>query len=115
VDPSQRLFVYRAGRALVLGVLAMAAAAWLISLPAVLGALAGGVVPAALAPRARRPRRFVTVTLACAALGALAASYIFGTGAPGMRLARGLVAALAGGPWLVVVGFVRWTRARAVH
>jgi len=108
-------FTYRAYRALALGTFAMVGAAWLVSVPAVLGALAGGIVPATLAPRARRLRTPLFATLAAAAVGALAAALWFGHGTMGRRLLAALIGTLAAGPWLVVVGFIRWVRARSVE
>jgi len=114
-DPSRSMFRYRAGRALALGAFAMVGAAWLVSLPAVLGALAGGVAPATLAPRARRLRTALVAIATAAAAGAFAGALLFGQGTQGRRLLAGLVATLAAGPWLVVVGFIRWVRARATE
>lgn len=111
-NSARNVFTYRAYRALALGTFAMVGAAWLLSVPAVLGALAGGIVPAALAPRARRLRTPLIVTLLTAAVGAVAAALWFGHGTTAMRLLTGLIATLAAGPWLVVVGFLRWVRAR---
>ena len=114
-DPSRSMFSYRAGRALALGAFAMVGAAWLVSLPAVLGALAGGVVPATLAPRARRLRTALITIAAAGAAGALAGALLFGQGTQGRRLLGAVVATLAAGPWLVVVGFIRWVRARSAE
>lgn len=111
-NPSRNLFNYRAYRALGLGTFAMVGAAWLVSVPAVLGALAGGIVPATLAPRARLLRTPLLVILAGAAAGAVAAALWFGHGTAAIRLLAALVATLAAGPFLVVVGFIRWVRAR---
>ena len=113
-NPSRNLFTYRAYRALALGTFAMVGAAWLVSVPAVLGALAGGIIPAVLADRARRLRTPLFVTLATAAVGAFAASLWFGNGTTAARLVAGLIGTLAAGPWLVVIGFIRWVRARTV-
>jgi hypothetical protein len=111
-DASQRLLAFRATRALILGVLAMAAAAWLVSLPAVVVGLACGVVPALLIPRSRALRAPIIATLTAAVAGALAGSLLLGHGSPAMRMLGGLVTSLAVAPWLVVLGFVLWLRAR---
>lgn len=111
-DASQRLLAFRATRALILGVLAMGAAAWLISLPAVVVGLACGVVPALLIPRSRTLRAPIIATLAAAIAGALAGSLLLGHGSTAMRTLSGLVTSLAVAPWLVVLGFVLWIRAQ---
>jgi hypothetical protein len=110
-DASQRLLAYRATRALILGVLAMGAAAWLISLPAVVIGLACGLVPALLMPRSRGLRAPIMATLAAAITGALAGALLLGHGSTGMRALGALVTSLAVAPWLVVLGFVLWMRA----
>jgi len=110
-DASQRLHTFRAARALVLGVVTMAAAAWLLSLPAVIGGLACGIVPALLIARSRALRTPILATLATAIAGAVAASLLFGHGSTALRTLSGLITSLAVGPWLVVVGFVLWSRA----
>jgi hypothetical protein len=109
----QRLLAFRATRALVLGVIAMGAAAWLISLPAVLVGLACGVVPALFIARARTltPAPIIT-TLATGIAGASAGSLLLGHGTTTMRLLGGAVASLAVAPWLVVLGFTLWVRSR---
>jgi ribose/xylose/arabinose/galactoside ABC-type transport system permease subunit len=109
---SQRLLMFRATRALILGVLAMAAAAWLISLPAVVVGLACGVVPALLIARSRALPGPIIATLATAVAGAVAGSLFLGHGPTAMRTLGGLVTSLAVGPWLVVLGFVLWMRAQ---
>jgi hypothetical protein len=109
---SQRLVIFRATRALILGVLAMGAAAWLISLPAVVVGLACGVVPALLIPRSRALRAPIMTTLASAVGGALAGSLVLGHGSMAMRMLGALVTSLAVAPWLVVLGFVLWLRAQ---
>jgi hypothetical protein len=109
---SQRLLIFRATRALILGVLAMGAAAWLISLPAVVVGLACGVVPALLIPRSRALTAPIITTLACAIGGALAGSLLLGHGTTAMRMLGALVTSLAVAPWLVVLGFVLWLRAQ---
>jgi hypothetical protein len=109
---SQRLLIFRATRALILGVLAMGAAAWLISLPAVVGGLACGVVPALLIPRSRRLRGPILVTVVTAVTGAVAGALLFGHGPSILRTLGGLVTSLAVGPWLVVLGFSLWLRAQ---
>ena len=114
-DGSQRLLVFRATRALILGVMAMGAAAWLLSLPAVIAGLACGIVPALLIPRSRALRVPIIVTLATAIAGAAAGSLVFGHGPSGLRIVSGLIASLAVGPWLVVLGFVLWLRAQRVR
>lgn len=110
-DASQRLLTFRATRALILGVMAMGAAAFLLSLPAVVVGLACGVGPALLIPRSRTLRTPIIVTLATAIAGAAAGSLVFGHGPTGMRILAGLVASLAVAPWLVVLGFVLRLRA----
>lgn len=109
---SQRLLTFRAVRALILGVLAIAAAAWLISLPAVVVGLACGMVPALLIPRSRALRGPIIVTLVTAVTGAVAGSVLLGHGPTAMRALGGLVTSLAVAPWLVVLGFVLWMRAQ---
>jgi len=89
----------------------MGAAAWLVSLPAVLGGLACGVVPALLIPRSRALKTAIVTTLVAALGGALGGSLLFGNGSAGMRIVTGLVTSLAVGPWLVSLGFVLWIRA----
>lgn len=111
-NSARNVFTYRAYRALALGTFAMVGAAWLVSVAAVLGALAGGILPAALAPRAHRLRTALLVTLAAAAAGAFVASLWLGHGTTTARLIAGLIATFASGPWLVVIGFIRWVRAR---
>jgi hypothetical protein len=111
-DASERLLTFRATRALILGALAMGAAAWLISIPAVLIGLACGMVPALLIPRSQALRTPIIATLAAAIAGALTGSLLLGHGSPGMRVLGALVTSLAVGPWLVVLGFVLWMRAR---
>lgn len=113
-DASQRLLAYRATRALILGLMAMAAAAWLVSLPAVIAGLACGVVPALLIPRSRALRTAIIATLVAALAGAVGGSLFFGHGSTAIRTVTGLVASLAVGPWLVVLGFVLWIRANRV-
>ena len=112
VDSSQRLFTLRATRALVLGLLAMTAAAWLVTLPGVLTGLACGAAPALLTPRFRLLRMPIFSTLAATVSGAFAGSLLLGHGAPAVRLLGGLVASLAVAPWLVVLSLVLWARAR---
>ena len=90
----------------------MGAAAWLISLPAVVVGLACGVVPALLIPRSRTLRAPIIATLAAAIAGALAGSLLLGHGSTAMRTLSGLVTSLAVAPWLVVLGFVLWIRAQ---
>lgn len=110
-DASQRLHTFRATRALVLGVVTMAAAAWLLSLPAVVGGLACGIVPALLIPRSRALRTPIFTTFAVAIAGAVVGALLFGHGSTALRVLSGLIASLAVGPWLVVLGFVLWIRA----
>ena len=114
-DASQRLLAFRATRALILGVMAMGAAAWLVSLPAVVGGLVCGVVPALLIPRSRRLMAAIITTLVAALGGGLGGSLLFGHSSAGMRIITGLVASLAVGPWLVSLGFVLWIRANRVR
>ena len=109
---SQRLLAFRATRALILGAMAMGAAAWLVSLPAVIGGLICGIVPALLIPRSRAIRALIIATLTAAVTGALAGSLLFGHGPTTMRTLAGLVTSLAVGPWLVVLGFVLLMRGR---
>jgi hypothetical protein len=90
----------------------MGAAAWLISLPAVVVGLACGVVPALLIPRSTALRAPIITTLASAVGGALAGSLLLGHGSTTMRLLGALVTSLAVAPWLVVLGFVLRLRAR---
>jgi hypothetical protein len=109
---SQRLLAFRATRALILGGMAMGAAAWLVSLPAVVGGLTCGIVPALLIPRSRAIRAPIIATLIAAITGALAGSLLFGHGSTPMRALGGLVTSLAVAPWLVVLGFVLLMRGR---
>ena len=111
-DSSQRLMTFRAARALTLGVLAMSAAAWLVTVPGVLIGLACGAGPALLTPRFRLLRVPIFTTLAAAVVGAVVGSLLLGHGTATMRVLAGVVASLAVAPWLVVLGFVRWVRAR---
>jgi hypothetical protein len=111
-DGSQRLLAFRATRALGLGVMAMGAAAWLVSLPAVAGGLACGLLPALLMPRSRSLRTPIILTFAAAIAGGVAGSLLFGHGSATMRMLGGLVTSFAVGPWLVSLGFVLWLRAR---
>jgi len=90
----------------------MGAAAWLISLPAVVVGLGCGVVPALLIPRSRALKAPIITTLACAVGGALAGSLLLGHGSTAMQMLGALVTSLAVGPWLVVLGFVLWLRAQ---
>ena len=109
---SQRLLAFRATRALILGAMAMGAAAWLVSLPAIVGGLSCGIVPALLISRSRAIRIPIIATLIAAIAGALAGSLLFGHGSTAMRALGGLVTSLAVAPWLVVLGFVLLMRAR---
>jgi hypothetical protein len=95
--------------------MAMGAAAWLLSLPAVVTGLACGIVPALFIPRSRALRVPIIVTLAMAVAGAAAGSLLFGHGSSGLRILAGLIASLAVGPWLVVLGFVLWIRANRLR
>lgn len=114
-DASQRLLAFRATRALILGVMAMGAAAWLVSLPAVVGGLLCGIGPALLIPRSRTLRTPIIATLVAGVVGAAIGSLAFGHGSTAMRTVSGLVTSLAVGPWLVVLGFVLWIRARRME
>ena len=105
-------FAWRASRALVLGVIAMATVAWIVTLPGVLVALACGVPPALLTPRFARARGPVLATLAAAVAGAFTGAVWLGRGPLTSRLVAGVVAGLAVAPWVVVLGFVLWVRAR---
>ena len=89
----------------------MGAAAWLISLPAVVVGLGCGVVPALLIPRSRALMAPIITTLASAVAGALAGSLLLGHGSTAMRMLGALVTSLAVAPWLVVLGFVLRIRA----
>jgi len=104
-------FSWRAGRALVLGVIAMAAVGWIDTLPGVLVALACGVPLALLTPRFVRLRRPLLAAPAAAVAGALAGAVWLGRGALTARLMAGAVAGLAVAPWVAVLGFVLWVRA----
>ncbi len=97
----------RAGRALALGVFAMAAVAWIVSAPAVLVALIGGAPVALLIPRVTWVRRAMGLLVLASVAGALAGSLAFGRGGVASRLMAALVAGCAVAPWLVVVGWVR--------
>jgi len=90
----------------------MGAAAWLVSLPAVLAGLACGIVPALLIPRSRAIRVPIIATFIGAITGAVAAALLFGHGSTAMRTLSGLITSLAVAPWLVVLGFVLLMRAR---
>jgi len=110
--PGQRLLAFRATRALTLGVIAMGAAAWLISLPGVAIGLACGAVPALLIPRSRTLVAPIVATFATAVTGACAGSLLLGHGSVTMRLLGGLVTSCAVAPWLVVLGFTLRVRSR---
>jgi hypothetical protein len=107
----QRVFNFRAGRALVLGVIAMAAVAWIVSVPAVLLAVTAAASVAFVTAQATRFSTAVICTLTSACAGALAGSFIFGHGPLLLRTLVALVATLAAGPWALVLGFVLRTRA----
>jgi hypothetical protein len=109
---SQRVLAFRATRALILGAMAMGAAAWLVSLPAVVVGLICGLGPALLISRSRAIRAPIIGTLVAAIAGALAGSLLFGHGSTAMRALAGLVTSLAVAPWLVVLGFVLLMRGR---
>ena len=110
-DPSTRLFTLRAGRALVLGVLAIAAVGWVVSRPGVLLALACGVPAALVMPRFRRLSVPIASILAVTGVGAVAGSLLWGQGSAATRVGAGLIVSLAVGPWSVVLGYVLWVRA----
>ncbi|HXQ27736.1 MAG TPA: hypothetical protein VN848_00575 [Gemmatimonadales bacterium] len=107
------IFRLRAGRALMLGVVAMGGVAWIVSLAGVVGGLAGGVPLALLTPRSARPRGPLAATVLGALLGAMLGSYYFGHGPMRGRLVGGVVATLAVAPWAFVLAFVLWARAHA--
>lgn len=106
-----RLFAFRAVRALVLGVVAMAAVAWIVTVPGVLAGAVCGAAAAVLASQVSRFTTLVFVTLGVAIAAAFAGSIALGHGSLTTRLLAGLVAGLAAGPWSVVLAFV--IRARA--
>jgi hypothetical protein len=108
-----RIFTFRAVRALILGVLAMGAVAWIVSVPAVLCAALAAGIAALLTARAARISRLVIVTLTLAVVGGFTGSLLFGHGPTVLRVLAGAVASLAAGPWGVVLGFV--VRARAIQ
>ena len=107
------VFRLRAGRALMLGVMAMGGVAWIVSLAGVLGGLAGGVPLAVLTPRSPRLRASLVSTVTAATLGAMLASFYFGHGSLRLRMVSGLIAALAVAPWALVLAFVLWARRHA--
>ena len=106
------LFRLRAGRALLLGVFAMAAVAWIVTLPGIAAALVVGVPLAVMTPRFADLRTPLITTVAGTFGAALAGSVTLGAGAPLLRLMAGVVAGAAAAPWCVVLAFVLWTRAR---
>jgi hypothetical protein len=107
------IFRLRAGRALLLGVVAMGGVAWIMTVAGVAGGLAGGVPLALLTPRSLRPRGALLATVTGAVLGAMLGSCYFGHGPARLRVVSGLVAALAVAPWAFVLAFVLWARAHA--
>jgi hypothetical protein len=107
------IFRLRAGRALMLGVVAMGGVAWIMTLGGVLGGLAGGLPLALLTPRSPRPRGPLLATVVGAALGAMLGAWYFGHGLDRFRVVGGLVATLATAPWSFVLAFVLWARAHA--
>ena len=107
------VFRLRAGRALMLGVVAMGGVAWIISRAGVAGGLAGGVPLALLTPRSPRLRASLVATATAAALGAMLASFSFGHGTLRLRLIGGLVSTFAVAPWAFVLAFVLWARRHA--
>ena len=109
-DTLARTFTLRASRTLVLGAVAMAAVAWMVTLPGVLAALACGSPLALAMRRFARLRAPAVATAAAAAAGALAGSLGLGHGVVATRLLAACIATLAVAPWLLVLGFVRWAR-----
>lgn len=110
-DAAARLFRFRAGRALLIGAVAMGAVAWIASVPAMVVAVLAGGTAALLTWRSARLRTLVIATLASALAGGLTGSLLFGHGPLGLRCLIGAVVSLVAGPWGVVLGFV--LRARA--
>jgi hypothetical protein len=110
---SQRWVAIRATRALALGMFAMAAVAWIVTPYGVAGGLVLGLPPAVLAPRFRRLRTSLLLAVILATTGVQLGVLLFGAGVTGSRLLSGLVATLAVAPWLVILAFVLWARARS--
>jgi hypothetical protein len=108
-----RTFNFRAGRSLLVGVFAMGAVAWIVSVPAVVAAALAAGTTAMWTARAARFRTLVIATVSFAVLGALTGSLLFGHGPLALRLLAGLVASLAAGPCGVVLGMI--LRARALR
>ena len=105
------MFNFRAGRALILGLVAMAGVAGIVSVPAVVVAALAAGLAALRSSRAPRIRTLVIATLLLAVAGGLTGSLLFGHGPFVLRILAGAVASLAAGPWGVVLGLV--LRARA--
>jgi hypothetical protein len=105
------MFNFRAGRALILGVVAMAAVAWIVSVPAVVVAALAASMAALRTSRAPRIRTMLIATLVLAVVGGLTGSLLLGHGPLLLRILAAAVASLAAGPWGVVLGFA--LRARA--
>ena len=105
-DLLARTFRLRAGRALVLGVLAMGAVAWIVSPVGVVAGLVCGVPLAVVLPRVARLKLAAFCTFGAAALGAVLGSIVLAHGALVARVVTGLVAACAVAPWTVVLALV---------
>jgi hypothetical protein len=107
------LFAFRAGRALLIGAAAMAAVAWVISVPGVVFALLAGAAAAVFTYRMRTLGLMVAWIASSAVGGALIGSVQFGRGTVTMRLLAALIASLAVVPWCVVLAVVlraRWAQ-----
>jgi hypothetical protein len=113
VSDDAKIFTFRAGRSFLVGVFAMGAVAWIVSVPAVLAAAVAAGTTAVMTARAARFRTLVMATLTLAVVGALTGSLLFGHGPLALRIIAGLVASLAAGPWGVVLGMI--VRARALR
>jgi hypothetical protein len=112
-SPSARLFAARALRSLGLGLLAMAAVAWMVT-PAGVGlGLLFGLPAAFLGPRFPAIRGALLAAVLAGTLGVHLGVWLFEGGTTGARLVAALVATLAVAPWLFLLTFVLWVRSRA--
>lgn len=111
-NPTPPLYRLRAGRALVLGLFAMGAVAWIVTVPGIVGALIAGIPLAALTPKFARLTTPLIATFGAALTGAIVGAMAYGQGAGLIRLVAGIIAGVAAAPWCVVLAFMLWTRAR---
>jgi hypothetical protein len=110
---SQRWLVVRASRALVLGMFAMAAVGWIVTPYGVGGGLLLGLPAAVFAPRFKRLRAALVWSVIPAVIGVQLGVLLFGPGVTGSRFLSGIVAVFAVAPWLVILTFVVFARARS--